>query len=566
MRASAPQASSCVGWGGALCRGAGARRRELVGVQVRVRVRVRLAPARPRGATSVVPGAPSASGSSRAAAAPGVPQALGAGGAAGALEEDEALRRAVADEVRDFALMNGLVMVPRGSAPGTGAHAPLTATPAPLGQERFRDALALGPQFGALYSHVSSNAEFLDMALADARKGDAAFTGRLWGILEDVYLGGGGPGAQPARLGLLRSDYLVDAESGQLLQVEMNTIASSFGCLGSLTSRMHARVAGLFPELGLEESRLPDNASREGLAAGIASAHAMWVGGASAGKDERIVCLMVVQPGEANAFDQQHLVAQLWDAHRVRVVRRSLRELADAGASLRAPSGDLVLASGERVSVVYFRAGYAPRDYPGEEEWSARLMVERSSAIKCPAIDFHLAGAKKVQQALAAPGALEDVAGSQIFESGLANADFLRSSFAGLWPADDEGAIRAALANPARYVLKPQREGGGNNLYDSDLSSALGSMPREELRSYILMDRIAPAVHRSPVLRKGSLVFVDSVSELGVFTTVLSKEGSVSKPTETRPAGHLLRTKAVTEADGGVAAGVAVLDSPYLLS
>lgn len=30
-------------------------------------------------------------------------------------------------------------------------------------------------------------------------------------------------------------------------------------------------------------------------------------------------------------------------------------------------------------------------------------------------------------------------------------------------------------------------------------------------------------------------------------------------------AGHLLRTKAVEHADGGVAAGVAVLDTPYLV-
>lgn len=30
-------------------------------------------------------------------------------------------------------------------------------------------------------------------------------------------------------------------------------------------------------------------------------------------------------------------------------------------------------------------------------------------------------------------------------------------------------------------------------------------------------------------------------------------------------AGHLLRTKAIEHADGGVAAGVAVLDTPYLV-
>ncbi|MFS7957688.1 putative acid--amino-acid ligase (peptide synthase) [Helianthus anomalus] len=39
---------------------------------------------------------------------------------------------------------------------------------------------------------------------------------------------------------------------------------------------------------------------------------------------------------------------------------------------------------GETVVVIYFRAGYAPTDYPSESEWKARLLIEESSAIKCP--------------------------------------------------------------------------------------------------------------------------------------------------------------------------------------
>ena len=34
-------------------------------------------------------------------------------------------------------------------------------------------------------------------------------------------------------------------------------------------------------------------------------------------------------------------------------------------------------------------------------------MIERSLAIKSPSIQYHLAGTKKVQQALASPGTLE---------------------------------------------------------------------------------------------------------------------------------------------------------------
>jgi hypothetical protein len=57
--------------------------------------------------------------------------------------------------------------------------------------------------------------------------------------------------------------------------------------------------------------------------------------------------------------------------------------------------------------VTYYRAGYAPTDYPSENEWSARLIVEESFSIKCPNAAYHLAGAKKVQQVLAQPNMLE---------------------------------------------------------------------------------------------------------------------------------------------------------------
>lgn len=52
------------------------------------------------------------------------------------------------------------------------------------------------------------------------------------------------------------------------------------------------------------------------------------------------------------------------------------------------------------MAVVYYRAGYSPDHYHGETEWSARLKIERSKAIKCPNIQYHLAGTKKVSMIL----------------------------------------------------------------------------------------------------------------------------------------------------------------------
>lgn len=51
------------------------------------------------------------------------------------------------------------------------------------------------------------------------------------------------------------------------------------------------------------------------------------------------------------------------------------------------------------VAVVYFRSGYEPSSYPSNKEWDARLLIERSKAIKCPWIGLQLANTKKIQQA-----------------------------------------------------------------------------------------------------------------------------------------------------------------------
>ena len=74
---------------------------------------------------------------------------------------------------------------------------------------------------------------------------------------------------------------------------------------------------------------------------------------------------------------------------------------------------------------------------------------------------------------------------------------FLRSCFTGLFSLDvgdpvADLAVAKALASPQDYVLKPQREGGGNNHYGDDLVDALERMTPDERAAYILMERIRP--------------------------------------------------------------------------
>ena len=64
-------------------------------------------------------------------------------------------------------------------------------------------------------------------------------------------------------------------------------------------------------------------------------------------------------------------------------------------------------------------------------------------------------------------------------------------------------AIAAARARPHGFVLKPQREGGGNNLYGDEMLAAFDSLSPEELGAFILMERIEPPTARNLLLRNG---------------------------------------------------------------
>ena len=58
------------------------------------------------------------------------------------------------------------------------------------------------------------------------------------------------------------------------------------------------------------------------------------------------------------------------------------------------------------MAVVYFRAGYTPDDYPTNRQWDARLLLERSHAIKCPCIEHHLVGIARGTRARVSRAAL----------------------------------------------------------------------------------------------------------------------------------------------------------------
>ncbi|XP_042518440.1 glutathione synthetase, chloroplastic-like [Macadamia integrifolia] len=433
-----------------------------------------------------------------------------------------------------------------GMVPGLGlVHAPFALLPTFFPQIHWQQACELAPLFNELIDRVSLDGKFLQESLSRTKKVDA-FTSRLLDIHSKMLEINK---KEDIRLGLHRSDYMLDAQTELLLQIELNTVSASFAGLGCVVSELHRNLLNHYgKKLGLNPLRVPGNNSVSGFAEAIAKA---W----NEFNNSRAVVLVVVQTEERNMYDQHWLSTILKERHFVTTIRKTMAEI-DAEGELQ-PDGTLVVG-GQPVAVIYFRAGYAPSDYPSESEWRTRLLMEQSSAIKCPSISYHLAGTKKIQQELAKPNVLERF---------LENKDDiakLRKCFAGLWSMDYSDVVKSAIEKPDLFVLKPQREGGGNNVYGDNLRETLLKLENEgseERDAYILMQRIFPSASPAFLVRDGVCHQDHVISELGIYGAYLRSKNKIIINDH---CGYLMRTKVTSSNEGGVAAGFAVLDSIYL--
>lgn len=473
--------------------------------------------------------------------------------------------------VESYAAANGALVGVKPATPGsserrTFAAAPVSATPFAFPAHLMLQAWDLAPLFNRLVEKVAGDFAFLETALESAAEADE-FTSRLLLIAREIDATGP---AQHVSLGIHRSDYMLHCDGDNsdprmatgLLQVELNTVSASFGHLSKRLTRLsNAVMERCYEMTDLERGAIPRNDTPDCIAYGLYRAHEEYCrqfqlrsGGAAVA--------MVVQPGETNIFDQFGIEQALFEAHGVELIRLTLLDLSKH-AELQGPEKAL-FAFGRRISVVYYRAGYGPADYPSPVEWAGRLAAERSSSIKCPSVFYQLVGTKKVQQLLSEPQVLRKFASE-------ADAERLEAVFAGLYALDEASGGGAAgvmatkqraIDSPDSFVLKPQREGGGHNFYGQELLQALKSMSHSELAAHILMDRILPPTQRCALLRGGRFAVENCVCELGVYSVFL---GNKQYALLDAPAGYLLRVKPAATDEGGVAAGYACLGAPLLV-
>ncbi|RKL41042.1 hypothetical protein BFJ72_g5937 [Fusarium proliferatum] len=488
---------------------------------------------------------------------------------------------ALIETVKDWSIGNGLAVRPPPTVIAaeadpksiTAINVPVTLFPSPFPKQCFAQGKAVQKIYNELYASVSRDEEFLAQVVKEQVSLD---------LIEDVSL----TRQQPVSLGLFRSDYMVhqDTETSksslQVKQVEFNTIASSFGGLSTHTSALHKYLATAeYPILDNSITQgsldLPENTSTRGLAAGIVKAYNIYPD-SELGHQKCVIFL--VQDGERNIFDQRHLEYQISSSSSsIPVFRLPYSQILQHSKIADTSKRQLLYilprnpSKVYEVAVIYMRSGYGPSDYPDQRAWEARYHLERSNAIKCPSVLTQLAGTKKVQQILATPRpSTEPSALSRFIRDDTDEAAELWRTFTNIYPMDSSDAgleARKKALDPKicqNYVLKPQREGGGNNIYRGAIPDFLKSVPESHWGSYILMELITPPPVNNTILRNGNLEQGGVICELGIYGTCIWDQNT-GKVHHNEEAGYLLRTKGDKSEEGGVAAGFGCMDSCALV-
>ncbi|KAI3413297.1 hypothetical protein GPALN_010795 [Globodera pallida] len=464
---------------------------------------------------------------------------------------------------------NALILRPKGNEGRVdiAEFAPISLFPSPFPRDAFDRAMKVQKAMNLLYFRVARDHDFLMNAYKDTIRSDK-FIAKLVGIVKEVQEEGI---RQPITLMLQRADYLlnvvVDNETKEVKyepkQVEVNTGAVGGMGLKRRTTELHRRM---IEKVGLDASteRVPENRPD---AAVVDALHMAW----ELFGDSEAILVNLVPSTSPFIFEGRYIDEELAkkSGDKIKVENYSLGDKSERQNSTKRLQLDMedfsLRLDGRRVAVVY--SGQSVLGcYHDEVGIEFRRIIERSTAIKVPSLAVAISSSKKVQQMLAMPRALERFFPNP--EDAATVAD-IRATFADLWGLEhnDEKTqriIQDAIENPGNYVLKPNRECGGNNFYDEEIAEKLKEFTPNERAAHILMQKLQPMVVKNYLVRPfDEPKLEDVIPELGVYGFLLGNlhDGRVLHNAHQ---GYHFRTKLSHVNEAGISAGFGYYDTAYL--
>ena len=470
-------------------------------------------------------------------------------------EEEKNIPEDILQEIIMYLYTNRLIIK---SKNGGVSHIPIMLTPSPIPKNIYEKIFFYQLAFNKIINKLSNDQKFLEEILTPISEKDN-FVKKNLEISKKLL---NYEHKQKVKLGIFRNDYLFDKNQNFLFFTEYNTIASSMGTFSDKIKKFYSFFSQKYPEIfkKYSEKSIPtegfDNIEKfaESMVESIKLAFPKQY--------QESIIIFVVQKNETNIFDQYSLSDELYNKYKIHSIRMTLEEIKNK--CIQDENGNLLL-NDKLISLFYFRASYCENDFPNEEAWQGRELIELSTAIKVPDINTFLTTFKIFQYELSKPQIL-----MHYIQNELIINDILRF-FGNIYYIRDMSAenitdlFNKIKDNPDKYILKPMREGGGNNITGEKLKELIVANETnisDLIKNSVIVDKIDSYTHESLVIRDEKIKMQNSISEYSAYGIILTNENNIII---NKSVSFLVRTKNQDSIEGGIIEGAGAIDIPCLL-
>ena len=395
-------------------------------------------------------------------------------------------------------------------------HLPMALYPSPIPKNLFEKIFFYQIAFNKILNKLSNDQPYLEQILEPI----ASKNNFIQKLLEISKKSFAYEKKQKIKLGIFRNDYLLDKDQKFLFLQEYKTSLDDFGSYTNILLNFYnyfnEKYPNVFAKYKGKEKEIPQNKGNtiEKISEAIIEAIKL------AFPQDYKTSVVVFITQKKFDFDLQNLINELYDKHKIKSEKLSLSEINKK--ITKDEEGNLKLNE-SKISLIYFNSGDKEEDYPDEDSWKGRELIELSTAVKVPDINTFLTSFKVFHYYLSKP----DIIMHYNYNDLIIN-DILRF-FGGIYYVPDlDKEKQTELFNkiqsePNKYILQ-SFSGKKNYLTGEKLKSLV---PSEELSNGIILEKVTPPEHETLIIKNENSVVESSVSEYSIYGIILMNENNL---------------------------------------